>query len=155
MIYTPMTNKAIKLMYEAHKNQVDKSGLPYVFHPWHVAESMTDEKKCVVALLHDVVEDTDITLDKLHELGFPDDVVTAIDTLTRKEGVDYATYMRNIAENTLAIDVKIADLQHNMDKSRLSEENQIPKIKYDLYKSSLEFLLRIKKVEEIRKSLHK
>ncbi len=61
MIYTPLTKKAIKLMYLLHKNQADKSGLPYVFHPWHVAECMDDEIKTTVALLRDVVEDTDIT----------------------------------------------------------------------------------------------
>ena len=58
MIYTDKTKAALKLCFEAHKNQVDKSGLPYVFHPFHLAESMTDEATTIVALLHDVVEDT-------------------------------------------------------------------------------------------------
>lgn len=60
MVYTEQTKKALKLCFEVHKNQVDKSGMPYVFHPFHLAEQMTDEKSTVVALLHDVIEDTDL-----------------------------------------------------------------------------------------------
>jgi len=155
MIYTPMTNKAIKLMYEAHKDQVDKSGIPYVFHPWHVAESMQDEKRCTVALLHDVIEDTDMTLESLKKEGFPDDVMEAIDKLTHKDGMDYAEYIRTIAENDLAMDVKIADLMHNMDKTRTLGENKISKIKYELYQSSYNYLLRVKKIKEDKKAFYR
>ena len=154
MIYTPMTNKAIKLMYEAHKNQVDKSGIPYVFHPWHVAESMDNEKSCTVALLHDIVEDTNTTLDDLKNMGFPDDVIDAINILTHRDDVDYASYIRNIAENEIAIDVKIADLIHNMDKTRLSDQSKISNIKYQLYESSFDYLLRAKE-ERIREEMIK
>ena len=70
MIYTPMTKKAIKVMYNAHKDQVDKAGMPYVLHPIHVAEQMQDEDRTIVALLHDVVEDSDMTFEKLTEYGF-------------------------------------------------------------------------------------
>ena len=143
MIYTPMTNKAIKVMYEAHKNQVDKSGLPYVFHPWHVAESMPDENRCTVALLHDVVEDTDITLNDLKNMGFPEVVIEAVDLLTHKEGIDYPEYVKGISENEIATDVKLADLMHNMDKSRVTN-GKISKIKYDLYRSSYEYLMRVR-----------
>ena len=62
MIYTPKTKQALKLCFEAHKNQVDKSGMPYVFHPFHVAEQMKAETSTMVALLHDVVEDTPYTM---------------------------------------------------------------------------------------------
>ena len=151
MIYTPMTKKAIKLMYEAHKDQIDKSGIPYVFHPWHVAESMTDEVRCTVALLHDVVEDTDVTLDRLKEEGFPKEVIEAVDILTKRENMDYSEYIRNIMENDIAIDVKIADLMHNMDKTRNNPEYSIPNIKYQLYESSFNSLLRTKKTREMAK----
>ena len=74
MIYTHMTKKALKLCYEAHKGQSDKSGLPYVLHPVHLAEQMTDEKTTIAALLHDLVEDTDYTLEDLATMGFgPED----------------------------------------------------------------------------------
>ena len=75
MIYTPMSKKALKICFECHKNQVDKAGMPYVFHPMHVADQMLDENTTIVALLHDVVEDTDITLDDLKSMGFNKDVI--------------------------------------------------------------------------------
>lgn len=153
MIYTKMTNKAIMLMFEAHKEQLDKSGLPYVFHPWHVAESMQDEKRCTVALLHDIIEDTDVTLDILKKNNFPDDVIEAINVLTKKDDEDYAEYIRKIAENELAIDVKIADLKHNLDKSRSNGQDIIPKIKYEIYENSLNFLIRTKRLNSYKNYL--
>ena len=86
MIYTPMTKIALKLCFEAHKNQIDKSGMPYVFHPFHLAEQMTDEKTTVVALLHDVIEDTEYTLNDLKDMGFTDDVISAIALMTHADG---------------------------------------------------------------------
>ena len=153
MIYTQLTNKAIKLMFEAHKDQLDKSGMPYVFHPWHVAESMTDEKSCIVALLHDIVEDTNITLDNLRENGFPDDVIEAIDILTKKDNQEYAEYIRNIAKNEIATNVKISDLIHNLDKSRSLGKLPVSNIKYQIYQSSLDYLIHIRKLNNEKKQL--
>jgi len=76
MIYTHLTCEAMKIAYEAHHGQTDKAGIPYIFHPIHVAEQMTDENTTVVALLHDVIEDTDLTLDRLYDLGFNEDVIS-------------------------------------------------------------------------------
>ena len=154
MIYTPMTNKAIKLMYVAHKDQVDKSGLPYVFHPWHVAESMKDEVRCTVALLHDVIEDTNITLDMLKEEGFSEEVIEAVDVLTHKSDMDYGEYIRNIMTNDIAVDVKIADLRHNMDETRGLGSSQIPSVKLNLYRASLDSLLNYR-TEKVREKLIK
>ena len=89
MIYTPKTKQALKLCFEAHKNQVDKSGMPYVFHPFHVAEQMTDEISTIVALLHDVVEDTPYTLGDIAAMGFGDEVTDALALLTHDEAVPY------------------------------------------------------------------
>ena len=133
MIYTQLTKKAIKLMYLLHKDQTDKSGLPYVFHPWHVAESMDDEIKTTVALLHDVVEDTNITLDDLKGGGFPDEVVSVLALMTHEEGVDYFDYIKKLADNPIAREVKLADLKHNSDLDRLdhvSEKDAERKEKY-------------------------
>ena len=84
MIYTPETKKAMKLCFDAHKDQTDKSGLPYVFHPFHVAEQMQDEKTTIVALLHDVIEDTSYTLQDLHEKGFDQGVLDALEMKSLK-----------------------------------------------------------------------
>ena len=119
MIYTELTMKAMKLAYEAHQGQVDNAGVPYVFHPWHLAESMTDEISTCAALLHDVVEDTSITLEEL-EKQFPAEVTEALALLTHADGVDYFDYVRAIKTNAVAKQVKLADLAHNSDSSRMT-----------------------------------
>lgn len=121
MIYTSLTRLALKVSFEAHKDQVDHSGTPYVYHPYHLAEQMTDETTTCIALLHDVVEDTDITLVQLREMGFPDIVVEAVGVLTREHGVPYQEYIKRVKNNPLARIVKLADLEHNSDMSRLQE----------------------------------
>lgn len=119
MIYSPMTKQALKLCFEAHKDQVDKSGLPYVFHPFHLAEQMTSEENVTVALLHDVVEDTDYTISDLSDMGFPPVITDALMLLTHDEAVPYLDYVAKIKENPVAKAVKLADLRHNSDLSRL------------------------------------
>ena len=119
MIYTKMTKLALNLCFEAHKTQTDKSGMPYVFHPFHLAEQMRDEDTTVVALLHDVIEDTDYTLDDLRELGFENRVISAIALMTHDDAVPYMEYVAEIKKNPIARAVKLADLRHNSDMTRL------------------------------------
>ncbi len=119
MIYTDNTKKALKLCFEAHKNQVDKSGIPYVFHPFHLAEQMTTEETTIVALLHDLVEDTDYTIEDLVNMGFDKSITDAIALMTHSDDVDYMDYVRTIKENAIAKAVKMADLKHNSDITRL------------------------------------
>ena len=119
MIYTPKTKMALKLCFEAHREQTDKSGMPYVFHPFHLAEQMKTEETTIVALLHDVVEDTEYTIDDLIRMGFDKAVTDAIALMTHAEGVDYMDYVRQIQKNPVAKAVKLADLRHNSDLSRL------------------------------------
>lgn len=119
MIYTPSTKKALKLCFDAHKKQLDKSGMPYVFHPFHLAEQMKTEETTIVALLHDVVEDTDYTIEDLKQMGFEEIVIQAISLLTHDDAVEYMDYVREIKKNPIARVVKLADLKHNSDLSRL------------------------------------
>lgn len=119
MIYTELTNKAMRIAYQAHNGQFDKCGIPYIFHPFHLAEQMTDEYSTCAALLHDVVEDTPITLDELSE-NFPEEVINALRLLTHRKEVDYFDYVCAIKNNTIATAVKLADLRHNMDETRLA-----------------------------------
>ena len=93
MIYTDMTKKALKLCFEAHKNQTDKSGIPYVFHPLHLAEQMNDEDTTVAALLHDVIEDTPYTLDNLRVMGFNEQVLDALALMTHDKRIPYMDYV--------------------------------------------------------------
>lgn len=120
MIYTKLTNKAMRIAYRAHHGQVDKSGIPYIFHPIHLAEQMDSEYTTCVALLHDVVEDTDVTLAYLAE-HFPSEVVDAVALMTHTDDVDYFDYVQKIATNPIAKAVKLADLYHNSDASRMDE----------------------------------
>ena len=119
MIYTALTKKALRISFDAHKNQLDKSGMPYVYHPFHIADQLKDEYSTCVALLHDVVEDTDITLDELKSNGFPDEVIEALLLMTHSDDVPYLDYIRNLKDNPIARKVKSADLAHNSDLSRL------------------------------------
>ena len=112
----------MKLCYKAHAGKTDKSGLPYVHHPFHLAEQMDDEDSTVVALLHDVVEDTDYTIGDIKGMGFGDAVVEALKLLTHDPAVPYMDYIKAIADNPLAKKVKLADLEHNSDITRLNHE---------------------------------
>lgn len=114
-----MTITAMQVAYTKHAGQVDKAGVPYIFHPYHLAEQLQDEIACTVALLHDVVEDTDTTFEELSE-KFPDEVIEALRFLTRTKDTPYLEYVKNIKKNKIATAVKLKDLEHNMDKARMS-----------------------------------
>ena len=119
MVYTPLTLKAMETAYAAHHGQRDKSGVPYIFHPIHLAEGMEDELSCCVALLHDTVEDTGVTIEDIRR-DFPADVADAVALMTHDDAVDYFDYVRAIAKNPVARKVKLADLAHNSDHTRLT-----------------------------------
>ena len=131
MIYTELTIKAMNLAYNAHHGQFDKGGVPYIFHPIHLAETMDDEISTCVALLHDTVEDTDVTLEDLAK-EFPIEVIHAVRLLTHEAGVDYFDYVRAIKQNPVAVKVKLADLAHNGDPKRICNQGNQEKrqIKY-------------------------
>ncbi|MCQ2465625.1 MAG: HD domain-containing protein [Oscillospiraceae bacterium] len=118
MIYTELTSKAMRIAYEAHHGQYDINGVPYVFHSFHVAEQMTNEYSVCAALLHDVAEDTDITVEELKK-DFPPEVTDALELLTHQKGTDYFEYVRKIKSNPVAKEVKLADIAHNSDHSRI------------------------------------
>lgn len=140
MIYTENTKKALKLCFEAHKNQVDKSGMPYVFHPFHLAEQMETEETVIVALLHDVVEDTHYTINDLKNMGFDKAVTDAIALLTHADGVEYMDYVSLIKENPIAKAVKLADLRHNSDLSRTDVIDEKTLTRREKYLKAIDFL---------------
>lgn len=139
MIYTDLTKKALKISFSAHKDQVDKSGMLYVYHPFHLAEQMDDEYSTCVALLHDVVEDTDMTLDELSEI-FPKEITDAIAMMTHDDSVSYLDYVREIKNNPIATKVKLADLKHNSDLTRLDVVDEKALERVEKYKKAIEIL---------------
>lgn len=144
MIYTDKTKKAMKIMFECHKNQTDKGSIPYVFHSWHVAEQMKDETRTIVALLHDVVEDSNKTLNDLQKEGFDANIINTLKLLTHNKKEDYFEYIKNISTNPIATDVKLADLKHNSDMTRLTNINQTDLERLDRYKKCIDFLEKAK-----------
>lgn len=115
---TPL-NDAIAIAAEAHDGQTDKAGQPYILHPLRVMGAMKTEPDRVVAVLHDVVEDSrDWQLSDLADFG--PDIVEALDALTRRDGEDYFHYIERLSKNPRAVRVKLADLADNLDKSRLT-----------------------------------
>ena len=140
MIYTLMTKKALKICFEIHKNQVDKSGLPYVFHPFHLAEQMDDEISVCCALLHDVVEDSDMTLRDLRAMGFPEEVVEVLSLLTHDKSVPYMDYINEIKKNPVAVKVKLADLKHNSDPTRVDAADESMLGRWAKYAEAIEIL---------------
>lgn len=133
--------KAIHIAVDAHKGAVDKGGRPYILHPLSVMQRLTTDTERIVAVLHDVVEDTDWTLDRLRQEGFDEEVITALDGVTRRSGETYEDFIKRAASNPISRRVKIADLEDNLDPTRRLDD---PK-SYDLiarYKKALRTLGR-------------
>ena len=137
MIYTEWTKKAMKLSFEAHKDQVDKSGLPYIFHPFHLAEQMKSEETVIVALLHDVVEDTEYTLQDIAGMGFSQQVLDALAMMPHDKAVPYMDYVGRPKENPIAKPAKLADPRHNSELSRLDTVDKKALARIEKYKQAI------------------
>ena len=140
MLYTNLTKKAMRIAFEAHREQTDKNGMPYIFHPIHLAEQMETEETICVALLHDVVEDTPITLADLQKEGFPKEILDAIAMMTHDDAVPYMDYVREIGKNPIAAAVKLADLKHNSDLTRLDTVDEKALKRAEKYRKAIEVL---------------
>jgi (p)ppGpp synthase/HD superfamily hydrolase len=114
-----LLEKAIRIAVNAHAGQKDKAGAPYVLHPLRVMMKMGSDREMIAAVLHDVIEDTTCTLDTLRREGFPAEIITALDHLTRRQAETYADFINRVKENGLALKVKLADLEDNMNTGRL------------------------------------
>ena len=138
-------SKAYDIANEAHKNQRRRSGEPYIIHPVAVAKILCDmgmdvDSLCA-ALLHDVVEDTEITLDDLRKEGFPEEVIEALSLMTHADGVPYDDYIKALKTNPIAVKVKLADLTHNSNPDRLETIDERMLQRFEKYKRAKEFLL--------------
>ena len=131
---------AFEIAKEAHAGQTDKAGLDYILHPLQVAAEMTTDEEKAVALLHDIIEDTDVTANELLAKGLPDNVVEAVKALTKKHNQNYAAYMAGVKKNRLATAVKLADLKHNSDLSRLEKITQKDRERAEKYRKAIEYL---------------
>lgn len=132
--------KVLEFAIEKHKGQVDKLGNPYIFHPIGVSLQMQTKEEKIVALLHDILEDTNTTIEELKELGLSEEIIKALQLLTRDKNITYMEYIEKLSSNELAKSVKIQDLKNNMDMSRGFSEETI-KLKETRYKKAYEYLI--------------
>ena len=139
MYYSQLVKTACSILFQAHRDDLDKGGYPYVFHPFYLATQMDDEASTCVALLHDVIEDHgDVySFADLERAGFPAPVLDALRLLTHAEGVPYMDYVQALAKNPIARKVKCADLRHNLDTRRI--DGAAP-AKRDIYLQALAYL---------------
>lgn len=135
-----IADKALEIATQAHKGQKDLAGVDYIKHPKKVASFLNSDKEKAVAYLHDVLEDTYITEKDLLQMGIPNDIIIAVKVLTKEKCEPYTKYIEQIRENKLACKVKIADLKHNMDLSRIPKPSKIDYERLKKYKRALTFL---------------
>ena len=135
-----MFDIALSIARQAHEGQLDKAGVDYIEHPIYVASQVDTEEEKAVALLHDVIEDSPFTAEELLLAGLPETVVTAVQILSKKKGQDYQTYLENVKSNSLARVVKLADLKHNSDLSRLETITDKDLERLEKYKKAIDYL---------------
>lgn len=140
MIYTEMTKKAMKIAYNAHNGQMDKGGIPYIFHPYHLAEQMKTEETVITALLHDIIEDTPLTISWLREQGFSESVLEALTLLRHETDMPYMEYIQRLQNNKIACQVKLEDLKHNSDISRIDQMDDRDRKRLKKYKKAIAYL---------------
>ena len=134
--------KAYYIAKTAHFGQTDKAGIDYFKHPEKVASMVDSNDEKIVALLHDVIEDTDVTLSFLESVGFNSSILEAVNAITKREKEDYDDYIKRVANNPLAKTVKLADMKHNADITRFKNPTAKDFKRVDKYKA------RIKKLTE-------
>ena len=136
----PMLELALSIATEAHRGQFDKAGIDYIEHLIFVASQVDSEEEKAVTLLHDVIEDSSVTAEELLNAGLPETVVTAVQILSKKKGQDYQTYLKTVKSNPLARAVKLADLKHNSDLSRLETITDKDLEGLEKYKKAIDYL---------------
>ncbi|MDR1605552.1 MAG: GTP pyrophosphokinase [Streptococcaceae bacterium] len=137
---TDFPRRAYLLAKAAHTGQVDKAGVDYIEHPKQVASFVATDEEKAVAFLHDTLEDTEVTEADLQAIGMPSSVIIAVKLLTHEKNQPYFTYLEDVKQNKLARTVKLADLTHNSDRSRLGKLTEDDEIRLKKYQKALEFL---------------
>ncbi|WP_038263193.1 HD domain-containing protein [Peptoclostridium litorale] len=136
-----MLNKAIEIANRAHAGQVDKAGEPYILHPLRVMLSMKDELERICAVLHDVVEDSDITFDNLRKEGFSEEVINVLDCLTKRDGESYDDFIDRVIINKIACQIKLADLYDNMNLCRIKNPTNKDRARIEKYREAADRIL--------------
>lgn len=130
---------ALQIAQKAHAGQVDKAGKDYILHPMTVASYMDTDTEKAIAYLHDVLEDTDVTVDALREI-FPNEIVDTLITLTHRKDESYFEYIQRVSKSKLAKKIKVADLLHNLDITRIKEPTKQDYERLEKYKKAILYL---------------
>lgn len=135
-----MVEKALEIATLAHQGQVDKNGVDYIEHPKAVASFVKRDEEKIVAYLHDVVEDTEVTLDDLKQAGFDDAVIFAVDCISKRANETLEDYLKRVAKSPLAVEVKLADMRHNSDITRYMHPTEKDKKRCENYRNKMKML---------------
>lgn len=138
-----MLDKAIRIAAKAHEGQMDKAGQPYILHPLRVMFMRRNETERICAVLHDVIEDSDITIEYLRKEGFSEEVLSVLDALTKRENENYDDFIGRVIANKTACKVKLADLSDNMDLSRISNPTQEDYQRVEKYRKAADRILKV------------
>lgn len=143
-----MLEKAIHIAVEAHRGQVDKAGKPYILHPLRVMFSGKNEDEMILGILHDVVEDTPVSLEMLEKEGFSETILSALDAISKREGEEYPDFIERVCQNPLAARVKLNDLHDNLNRERIKEYKEADERRHQKYVKAE------KKVKEALRAFH-
>lgn len=132
----PSLEEAITLAVGAHRGQKDKAGAPYILHPLRLMLRMETDTERIVAVLHDVIEDSPHSLEELSHEGYPPEITEALDCLTKRENEPYAAFIERVKTNPLARKVKLADLEDNMDIKRFKTMTEKDLERLDAYRKA-------------------
>ena len=133
--------RAIQIAVQAHAGAKDRGGKAYILHPINVMMRVETEEEKIVAVLHDVVEDTDWTFDELRKEGFSETIIEALTSVTKySEDEDYEQFVQRSLENNIGRRVKIADLRENLDVTRIGELSEKDLRRINKYKRALKTL---------------
>lgn len=143
MLTLNLLETAIIIATKAHAGQLDKGGQPYILHPLAVMMRVEKMEEKIVALLHDVIEDSDVTMDELRMHGFSNEILAAVDTLTHKPEQSYEQYIDHISQNRLATTVKLADLTENMNLSRIPSPTEKDYQRLQRYQKAFQLLQQV------------
>lgn len=133
-----MLNKAVELATRVHTGQLDKGGTPYILHPLRVMLNTDNELERICAVLHDVVEDSDISFEDLRREGFSEEVITVLDCLTKRDGESYDDFISRVLTNETACRVKLADLCDNMNLTRIANPTEEDEVRLKKYNEAAE-----------------
>jgi (p)ppGpp synthase/HD superfamily hydrolase len=145
--------KAMQIAARAHRGQKDMSGGSYILHPIAVSEFCITERGQIAALLHDVVEDTDVTLEDLRAAGFSEDIVVAVDCVSKRKGEELSDYLKRVAMSDISTEVKFADMRHNGSRWPAGRPKKEFRKNYEKYNGRAKQLLLLVGEERARRTM--